>query len=133
MARRTRRRGKRMKRRQLIFLFGGSILTMPFVTRAGQSNRTHLIGVLAQDLQPGLLDAFRAGLHDFGYDAGKNISLQIRNAEGRTERLAEMAAELVRLKVDVILAVNTPAAKAAAKATTTTPIIIMRVADPVKA
>jgi putative ABC transport system substrate-binding protein len=122
-----------MKRRQLIFLFGGSILAMPFVTRAGQSNRTHLIGVLAQDLQPGLLDSFRAGLHDFGYDEGKNIDIEVRNAEGHNDRLPKFADELLRLKVDAILAVNTPAAQAAKKATTTVPIIIMRVADPIGA
>src|SRR5262249_39519577 len=83
--------------------------------------------------QPGLLENFRAGLHDFGYDEGRNISIEVRNAESRHERLPGMVAELLGFNVDVILAVNTPAAKAAAQATKTVPIIIMRVADPVKA
>lgn len=98
--------------------------------RAAEPRR---IGVLAQDLQPGLLEDFRAGLHDLGYDEGKNITIDVRDAAGRNDRLAELVADLLRRKVDVILAVNTPAAKAAAKATKTVPIIIMRVADPVKA
>jgi putative ABC transport system substrate-binding protein len=93
----------------------------------------HRIGILAQDLQPGLLDTFRAGLLDFGYVEGKNVSIEVRNAAGHNDQLPALAAELLQHKVEVILAVNTPAAKAAAKATKTVPIVIMRVADPVKA
>jgi len=122
-----------MKRRDLVRLFGGALLAAPFVARAQQSTRTHRIGILAQDLQPGLLDSFRAGLHDFGYEEGENITIEIRNAEGHNDRLPELAAELLRLKVNAILAVNTPAAQAAKNATTTVPIIIMRVADPIGA
>lgn len=89
--------------------------------------------MLAQDLQPGLFDSFRDGLHDFGYVEGKNITIEVRNAQGRNERLPELVAELLRLKVDAILAANTPATRAAKEATATVPIIIMRVADPIKA
>jgi putative ABC transport system substrate-binding protein len=80
---------------------------------------------------PGLLEAFREGLRERGYVEGKNITIELRNAEGKNERLSALANELVRLKVDVILAVNTPSAHAAKKATTTIPIVITRVADPV--
>jgi putative tryptophan/tyrosine transport system substrate-binding protein len=117
-----------------LFLVGGLLLLAGSGISAAQQPRSaHRIGVLAQDLQPGLLDNFRAGLRDFGYTDGKNISIEVRNAEGHNDRLPEMAADLVRRKVDVVLAVNTPAAKAAAAATKTVPIVIMRVADPVQA
>ncbi len=122
-----------MNRRKFIAALGGTALfAAPLVGEAQPASPAHRIGILAQDLQPGLLDNFRAGLHDLGYDEGKNISIEVRDAAGRNDRLAELVADLLRLKVDVILAVNTPAAKAAAKATTTVPIIIMRVADPIK-
>ena len=100
---------------------------------AAQAPPVRRIGVLAQDLQPGLLENFRAGLREFGYEEGKNISIEVRDAEGRSERLPELAADLLRRRVEVILAVNTPAAKAARTATVTVPIVIMRVADPIKA
>jgi putative ABC transport system substrate-binding protein len=123
-----------MKRRELIVLLGSATLfAVPLVAKAQQASPPRRIGVLAQDLQPGLLDNFRAGLRDLGYDEEKNVGIEVRNAEGRNDRLLELVADLLRLKVDVILAVNTPAAKAAKEATTTVPIIIMRVADPIKA
>ena len=81
---------------------------------------------------PGLLETFRAGLQDLGYIEGKNITVEMRDAAGQTEQLGALADELVRLEVDVILAVNTPAAQAAKKATATVPIVITRVANPVK-
>jgi putative ABC transport system substrate-binding protein len=122
-----------MRRRDLTILLGGAtLLTLPLVTKAQQATASHHIGILAQDLQPGLLDNFRAGLRDFGYVEGKNITIEVRDAAGHNDRLPELIADLLRLKVEVILAVNTPAAKAAKKATATVPIIIMRVADPVK-
>jgi putative ABC transport system substrate-binding protein len=109
------------------------LLGAPPSTAAEQAGTGRRIGILAQDLQPGLLETFRAGLRDFGYEEGKNIGIEVRDAEGRNERLPSLVADLLRLKVDVIVAVNTPAAKAAQEATKTVPIIIMRVADPVKA
>ncbi|MGH7065194.1 MAG: ABC transporter substrate-binding protein [Stellaceae bacterium] len=115
------------------FLSGaGLLLVAPGLATAQPPAGPHRIGVLAQALQPGLLDAFRAGLADFGYVEGKNISIEVRNAAGHNDRLPGLAAELLQLKVEAILAVNTPAAKAAKAATTTVPIIIMRVADPVR-
>lgn len=90
------------------------------------------IGVLAQDLQPGLLDTFRDELRRLGYVEGSDISIELRNAAGRNERLPALVEELLRLGVDVIVAVNTPAAQAAKNATRTVPVVMMRVADPVK-
>src|SRR5262249_19151294 len=82
--------------------------------------------------QPGLLEAFRDGLRNLGYIEGKNIGIEVRNAVGHNDRLAGLVSDLLSRKVDVILAINTPAAQAAKKATSTVPIVIMRVADPVK-
>lgn len=102
--------------------------TLPLAAAAQQFGQTHRVGILAQDLQPGLLETFRDELHKLGYVEGKTVSIEVRNASGRNERLAGLVDDLLRLRVDVILAVNTPAAKAAK----TVPIVIMRVADPVK-
>jgi putative ABC transport system substrate-binding protein len=76
--------------------------------------------------------SFREGLRDLGYVEGKTIVIEWRFADGKNERLTGLAEELVRLNVDVIFAVNTPAAFAAKKATTTIPIVIARLADPTK-
>ena len=78
-----------------------------------------------------LLEAFRQGLRDLGWVEGRNLAVEVRSAEGRYNRLPELAAELVRLKVDIIVVSSTPAAVAAKQATTTIPIVIGRVADPV--
>jgi putative ABC transport system substrate-binding protein len=119
-----------MRRRAFILVV--ALLLAAVAAQAEQAGRVHRIGVLMNDgSPPGLLEAFREGLHELGYVEGKNITIELRNAEGKNERLSALANELVRLKVDVILAVNTPSAHAAKKATTTTPIVITRVADPV--
>lgn len=75
--------------------------------------------------------ALRTGLRDLGYVEGKNLTIDFRWAEGKHERLPELAAELVRLKVDVIVAQGTPGASAAKQATATIPIVVPIVADPV--
>lgn len=79
-----------------------------------------------------VLDTFRQGLRDLGYVEGKNIVIEYRWAQGRVERLPDLAAELARLKVDVIFAANTPAALAAKQVTTTIPIVVGVMADPVR-
>lgn len=119
-----------MMRRPLILIV--AFLLAAVVAQAQQASKVNRIGVLLHDgAPPGLLEAFRQGLRELGYIEGKNITIELRNAEGKNERLSALADELVRLKVDVILAVNTPSAHAAKKATTTIPIVITRVADPV--
>jgi putative ABC transport system substrate-binding protein len=120
-----------VKRRQFIALLGSIAISCPIGAYA-QQKRLHRIGVLSQDLQPGLLETFRSELNKLGYVEGKNISIELRNAAGRNERLATLVDELLKLKVDAIVAVNTPAVQAAKKATKTVPIVMMRVADPVK-
>jgi putative ABC transport system substrate-binding protein len=115
------------------FLISLAIVVTPLEAEAQPRTAVPRVGVLAQDIQPGLLEAFRDELRRLGYVEGNGVVTDVRNAEGRSDRLPPLAAELLRLKVDVIVAVNTPAAKAAQDATKTVPIVIMRVADPVKA
>lgn len=119
-----------MKRREFIILCGGAAV-LPFAAR-GQQKKIHRIGILSQDLQPGLLETFRDELHKRGYVEGSDISIELRNAEGHNERLPALADELLKREVDVIVAVNTPAVQAAKKSTKTVPVVMMRVADPVK-
>jgi putative ABC transport system substrate-binding protein len=120
-----------MRRREFIILLGGAAAGWSLEARA-QQKKTHRIGILSQDLQPGLLETFRDELHKRGYVEGSNISIELRNAEGHNERLPALADELLKLNVDVIVAVNTPAVQAAKKSTRTVPVVMMRVADPVK-
>ncbi len=96
-----------------------------------QPTAVRRVGVLAQDLQPGLLETLRDELQRLGYTEGKTLVIEVRNAAGRDDRLPAQAEDLVRLRVEAIVAVNTPAAHAASKATSTIPIVLMRVADPV--
>lgn len=120
----------RIARRRV--LWGISALAAAAPGFAAVAGGVYRIGVLAQDLQPGLLDDLRAGLGDHGYREGENIEVAVRDAAGHGDRLGRLVDDLLRLNVNVIVAINTPAAKAAKQATTTVPIVIMRVADPVK-
>jgi len=120
--------------------FGAIILLVAFFgaasvgVQAQSAPQGHRIGILLHSgAPPGLLEAFREGLHELGYLEGKNISFEIRDAGGKSERLNALADDLLRFNVDVILAVNTPAAKAAKKATATVPVVITRIGDPVGA
>src|SRR5713226_305631 len=102
------------------------------MAEAQQPKKVPRIGVLSPGF-PGpspLLDAFRQGLRELGYVEGQNIAIEYRFAEAKLERLHDLAAELVRLKVDVILTINTPASQAAKNATKTIPIVFTYVADP---
>jgi putative ABC transport system substrate-binding protein len=114
------------------FLAGTLLLAAPLPARAQRVKPARRIGVLAQDLQPGLLETFRDELHKLGYVEGSEFTIELRNAAGHSERLSALVDELLRLDVDVIVAINTPAAQAAKHATRTVPIVMMRVADPVK-
>jgi putative tryptophan/tyrosine transport system substrate-binding protein len=121
-----------MDRRYFTVVVAASLLPAPAL-QAQQARRTYRIGILSPEIPPpGLLEEFRRGLGELGYVEGQNAKVELRNAGGENERLASLANDLVRLDVDVILAVNTPAAEAAKKATRTIPIVITRVADPVK-
>jgi putative ABC transport system substrate-binding protein len=91
-----------MRRRDFITLIGGGLVSWPTRTYAQQIPAPlHRIGILAQDLQPGLLEAFRDELHKLGYVEGTNTTIELRNAAGENERLPGLAAELLGLKVGV--------------------------------
>lgn len=112
--------------------FLASVLVLTRNPVGAEPMRPHRIGILAQDLQPGLLETLSDELRKLGYVEGNAISIEVRNAAGQNERLPGLAKELLQLNVEVIVAVNTPAVQAAKKATLTVPVVMMRVADPVK-
>ena len=123
-----------MRRRQFITLLGGAA-AWPLAARAQQGAKVFRIGFLfygSSGPSPEL-DAFRRGLREFGYIEGQNIAIEYRFASGQVERLPDLAAELVRLKPDVIVAPATPASLAAKQATGTIPIVFAGVADAVGA
>ena len=112
------------------------LLALAFPAHAQQPKKAARIGILRSDSpSPNApvetLVAFRGGLRELGYVEGQNIFLEYRWAEGRYERLPDLAAELVRLKVDVISTTATPATNAAKQATKTIPIVFVNVSDPV--
>ena len=122
-----------MQRREFITLLGGAAVAWPLGARAQQAVKLYRIGILSPELPPpGFLEAFRQGLRELGYVEGRNIAFEVRSAEGYSQRLAPLANELVRLKVDVVLGINTPSVQAAKKASATIPIVMTRIADPVK-
>jgi putative ABC transport system substrate-binding protein len=123
--------GAVMRRREFIRLLSGAAVAWPLATRAQQTARVPRIGYLAPTSDAGALnDSFRQGLRELGYEEGNNIVIEYRSAEGRFDRLRDLAAELVALKVDVIVAVVTQASLAAKDATTTIPIVMAAVSDP---
>jgi len=108
--------------------------TLAPLIAAAQTGKVYRIGFLALPAAADFAElaaAFRHRLRDLGYEEGKNTSFEYRWAEGRNERLPALAAELVRLKVDVIVAVATPPAMAAQAATDRIPIVFIAVADPI--
>ena len=109
----------------------------PLAGRAQSPMKVRRIGFLSASAPVGesdrQLEAFREGLRQLGYVEGQNIAIEYRWAEGRFERLPSLATELVRLKVDVIVAAVTQASLAAKNATSTIPIVMAAVSDPVGA
>jgi putative tryptophan/tyrosine transport system substrate-binding protein len=98
----------------------------------GKVPRVGILSAQSSSVASSRVEAFRKGLIELGYTEGKNIAIEHRYADGRLERLPDLAAEVIRLKVDVILALGTPSARAAKQATTTIPIV-MTGGDPVRA
>jgi putative ABC transport system substrate-binding protein len=120
-----------MRRRDFLGIVSGAVVAGPLAALAEPSAAAHRIGILAQELQPGLLETLRDELQRLGYVEGHDLIIELRNAAGQNGRLPALADELLRLKVEVIVAVNTPAAQAAKRSTSTIPVVMMRVADPV--
>lgn len=121
-------------RRKLLVVLGASAFAAPLVSFAQQKGKVWRIGFLGAISASGYasqVEGLRSGLRDFGYVEGKNLVVEYRWAEGKYERLPELVAELIRSKVEVIVTHGTPGTRAAKQATTTIPIVIAIVADPV--
>jgi len=116
------------RRRQFITLLGGAAATAwPLAARAQQAGKVFRIGFLGSPSAASLPErneAFRAGLRDLGYQEGRDIVIEYRWADGRLGQLPALAAELVRLKVDVIVTHGIPGILAAKQATATIPIVM---------
>lgn len=122
-----------MRRREVISLIGGAIAAIPVAVLAQQSS-PRVVGVLSPEgPKTGNVDGLVQGLRELGYIDGRNIRFEYRWAEGKFDRLPELAADLVRLQVDVIVAFVTQATEAARKQTSTIPIVMVGVSDPIGA
>jgi putative ABC transport system substrate-binding protein len=119
-------------RRKFLATLGGGAVAWPLAARAQQTGKTHTIGLLSPaSRSPSDLPAlFDAPLAELGWIEGKNLLVERRYAENRPERLPELAAELVRLNVDVIVAAGTLGPLAAKQATSTIPIVMTASGDP---
>src|ERR1700730_1844052 len=122
-----------MKRRTFMTMLTGGIVVVPFAAEAQQATKAVRIGYLAANLaaSPHLQEAFLQGLRDLGYVEGRNLVIEYRSAEGKLEQFPALAAELVALKVDVIVAASTPPALAAKQATKIIPVVFAAAGDAV--
>jgi putative ABC transport system substrate-binding protein len=121
-----------MRRRDFIRGIVGSTAAWPIAARAEQPERQRRVGFLRAEKPPApWMDAFQKALRELGYEEGKNLLFEYRWAGGDDERLPELANDLVRLNVEVIVVSGTPAILALKKATTTIPIVMAAAGDPV--
>src|SRR5712671_4554409 len=123
-----------MRRREFIAGIGGAAIAWPDVAGAQQPAKPPTIGYLgaySQAIQAPWTDAFVKRLHELGWVDGRTITIEYRWAEGRAERFAEIAAEFVRLKVDVLVTGGTAPIIAAKRATSEIPIVFATAADPI--
>ena len=123
-----------MRRRDFISLIGGTAATWPLAAHAQQPSKTPTIGFLGSatsSLSGEWVAAFVKRLREHGWIEGRNVTIEYRWAEGRSERAAEIAAEFVRMKVDVIVTHSTPSVIATKQATSTIPIVFGSAGDPV--
>src|SRR5215208_8303749 len=121
-----------MRRREVIMLLGGA-LAWPRGACAQQAPRVFRIGILEAipaARNAANLDALRKGLRDLGYVEGRNLVMEYRSADGRAERFPDLASELVRLKVDLIVARGTPATNAAKNTTPSVPVVMATMGGP---
>jgi putative ABC transport system substrate-binding protein len=123
-----------MDRRTFITNVARGLVAVPLAVQAQQPGKIYRIGYLsaaAPDVSATVIDAFRQGLRERGWIEGRNIVIEFRWARGKLDLLPELASELVRMNVDVLVAAPTPPAMAASKATRTIPIVVIGVNDPV--
>lgn len=127
-----------MKRRAFVTLLAGAAAALPLAARGQQPAKMPRIGILSlgrgdtSDASRTLLDAFMPALRDLGYTEGQNIAVERKFADGDANRLGELAQELVQRQLDAIVALATPAARAARNATSEIPIVGIGMADPVE-
>jgi putative ABC transport system substrate-binding protein len=122
-----------LKRRDFIMLLGGAA-AWPIAARAQQQDKLPIIGFLGQSTRSATSEwttAFAQRLRELGWIDGRNVAIEYRWGEGRNERFAQIAAEFVRLKVDVIVTSGTPQVLAAKQATSVIPIVFTQAGDPV--
>jgi putative ABC transport system substrate-binding protein len=123
-------------RRAFISTVAGGLLAAPLAAEAKPAGKVYRIGYISNS-PPNtpetsrLYEAFRQGLRERDWIEGRNAVIEWRFAEGRMERFPDLAADLIRLKVDIVVTLGGPAARAAKQATTTTPIVAIAVSDPV--
>ena len=123
-----------MRRRAFITLIGGAAAGWPLAAHAQKSGKIHRIGFLGNStaaLEANLVEPFRNGLRELGYEDGRNIVIEYRWAEGKYERFPALIAELIALKIDVIVTAGTPASLAVKKATASIPLVMIAVGEPV--
>jgi len=123
-----------LKRRDFITLVGGAAAAWPLAARAQQPGKLRTIGFLGQSTRSAASEwvaAFVQRLHELGWNEGRTVAIEYRWAEGREERFAQIAAEFVRLKVDIIVTSGTPQVLAAKHATSVIPIVFAAAGDPV--
>ena len=121
-----------MQRRKFIALAVGAAAAWPLAANAqSKTPRIGFMGNSTAALEANLVDAFREGLREHGYEEGRNIVIEYRWADGKYERFPALVAELIAAKVEVIVTAGTPAALAMKKATTTVPLVMVAVGDPV--
>lgn len=122
-------------RRGVLRALGIGVLALPFGLHAQQRVKTARIGYFsytAQSVSAPYLDAFKRGMAELGYVEGKSYLLDVRSADGKADRLPVLAAELVQLKLDIIVVASAPAARAVLQATRSIPIVMATMADPVR-
>jgi putative ABC transport system substrate-binding protein len=123
-----------LERRTFMASVSGGLLATPLAAQAQPAGKVWRVGYLGNStptMESSLVEGFRTGLREHGYREGQNIAVEYRWAEGSVERMPGLAAELVRLKVDVIVTSGTPASLAVKRATTTIPIVVAAVGDAV--
>ncbi len=125
-----------MRKQIFSFALCALLLALSFPAQAQQMGKVYRIGILLSGslaMTAPMIDAFRQGLRELGYVEGKNFILEIREAKGKRDQFANLAAELVRLKVDIIFVTGGPSLiRAAKKATSTIPIVMRVSTDPVR-
>ena len=120
---------KRVRRRQFLFATGTLLLAPTIIAHGQRATKPYRIGILQTEASQTLL---QQSVRELGYVEGRDVVFEIRNTEGKSERLDDFALDLLRLKVDVIVAVNPASVLSAKRATATVPIVMMNTPDPVQ-